>query len=101
MAQAVARTKPKTSKIIQPLPKQPIPFCGGGGSIQVLAMALVFFHVDLSLSLDQLIVQTAQPFRNHARATKYGHEVRVPVPPRHNVQMQMIDHAGARALAEV
>ena len=42
-----------------------------------------------------------QFLRQHARLADDGHEVRVAVPARHDVHVDVIEHAGAGRLAEV
>ena len=42
-----------------------------------------------------------QLLRQHARVADRGHEVGVAVPPRHEVDMKVVEHAGASRAAEV
>ncbi len=54
-----------------------------------------------SLDFHQPVVKRLQAFRDHARASGDGNEVRVAVPARHNVDVQMILDTRAGGLAEV
>src|SRR5882672_9571763 len=53
------------------------------------------------LRFKQFVVQGAQTIREHARAADDRHEVRVAGPARHDVDVQVIGHTGAGALAEI
>src|SRR4051812_17990550 len=53
------------------------------------------------LRLDQLVVERVQSFRKSFRSGNYRHEIRVALPARHDVNVQVIGHASAGGFTEI